>query len=137
MRKTIVTHLILIFILTTVCLCIVFSFYYTTPHNYTLYEYNNKKTKKISSSEYTIKSKDELVLTYADYNKKLLKITRSNKIKSEENSKGICSIITNIFKSENVTIEPNNLISLNKSDLIIKNNSTTNMNLTIEIYKLN
>jgi len=135
MRQTIVTHLILIFILTTIFLCIVFSFYYTTPHNYVLYKFNNKKNKKISSKEYTINPKDQLTLGYADYDKKLLKITRPNKVNSEEN-KGICTIITNSFKSENVIIEPTNLILLNKSDLIIKNNSTTNMKITIETYNL-
>jgi hypothetical protein len=135
MRQTIITHLILIFMLTTVFLCIVFSFYYITPHNYTLYEFNNKKTKKISSKELTINSKDQLVLAYTDYDKKLLKITRPNQINAEEN-KGICTIITNSFKSENIIIEPNNLIKLNYSDLIIKNNSTNSMKITIEIYSL-
>lgn len=138
MRQTIITHLILIFIFTTIFLCIGFSFYYTTPHNYTLYEFNKKKTKKISSNEFTINSKDQLVLTYFEYKQKLLKITRRElAINSEENiNKGICSIITNSFKSENIIIEPDNLILLNKSDLIIKNDSNINMKILIEIYNL-
>jgi hypothetical protein len=137
MRQTIITHLILIFIFTTIFLCIVFSFYYSTPHNYTLYEFN-KKNKKLSSKEFIINSKDQLVLTYSEYEHKLLKITRNEPaINSEENiNKGICSIITNSFKSENIIIEPNNLILLNNSDLIIKNNSNINMIIYIEIYSL-
>ena len=48
----------------------------------------------------------------------------------------MCSIITNSFKSENIKIEPNNLIKLNNSDLIIKNNSNNSMKITIEVYTL-
>jgi hypothetical protein len=129
--KILITNIIFLFILIVLFLSISFVAYYLTPHNYILYEYNKKTNKKISSELLIIQPKEEHILAYSDYNDKLLKLVKEN----NKNS-GICLIISNYYKSENVKINSNHLIKLNNSSIIIKNNSNNIMKINLELFTL-
>jgi len=129
--KAIITNIIFLFMLTVLFLSISFASYYLTPHNYKLYEYNKKNNKKISSQLLIIQPKEEIILSYTDYNDKLLKLVREDDIDS-----GICLVISNFYKSENIKIYSNNYIRLNNSNIRIKNNSKDIMKIKLELFNL-
>ena len=127
--KIYINYFVLLFILNVLLLCIFFSSFYMTHHNYKLYEYDTKNNTKTKTNNFIIKPNDELLLEYCKYHNNLLKLTNPN-------SNNICVIFTNSFKSENISVTPHNLIKLIDSDLIIHNNTKNNMNIMVEIYKI-
>jgi hypothetical protein len=128
MHKSIVGNFVLFFMLITLILSVSFAFYYLSPRNYTLYEYDNKTNKKTLTENFVIKPKEEIILTYKKYKNNLLKIITDKE--------SLCLTFTNFYKSENVVIDSNSLIKLNESDIVIKNNSNNNMDIKVELYNI-
>jgi hypothetical protein len=122
---------ILVFMFTVISLCILFSCYYISPNNYTLYDYNESYNNNyISSKEYTIKPNEQQKLKYSKYKNKKLRIYKSNDLANEQ----LSIIIENKFKSDNVCVNKNKLIKLVNSDLIIKNTSSNIFTITVNTY---
>lgn len=129
MNKLYINYFIFIFMMTIIFLSILFSFYYLTPNNYILYQYNTLTNKKTYSKKYLIEPSKKIILNYNKYYNKLLRIQNLN-------IQTTCIILTNNYKSENISIKSDQLLRLNKSDLIIHNNTTDKMFIEIEIYQI-
>lgn len=117
---------ILIFMFTVMSLCILFSLYYISPNNYKLSNFD-PNNKIISSKEYTIDIGKQKKLNYNKFKNKKIRI-----INNENECMPV--IFENKFKSDNIYIDKNKLISLVNSDLVIKNNLSTPMKINLEIY---
>ena len=117
---------ILIFMFTVISLCILFSFYYISPNNYVLFDYNSNE-KYISTKEYTVQSNEQLKIEYEKY--------KNNKIRIYNDTVELIAIVLeNKFKSDNIYIGKNKLIKLINSDLIIKNTTSNSIKIQIETY---
>lgn len=118
---------ILVFMFTVISLCVLFSFYYISPNNYKLYDYdpnNNNFTIK----EYTIKPQQHKKIKYSKYQKKKIRIFSNE-------AEYIALVFENKFKSDNIYVNKNKLIKLINSDLIIKNTTDKSIKIQIQIYE--
>lgn len=126
-NKLCIEFLILLFMFITFCLCISFSLYYITPSNYKLYDFN-ENNKIVLTKEYTIGPNKNKKIKGLRYPNKMFRIF-TNELEY------VAITLENKFKSENIYVNKNNLIKLVNSNLIIKNNTTATIKVTVEIYE--
>lgn len=117
---------ILVFMFTVVSLCILFSFYYISPNNYKLYDYNPNNNDFIFK-EYTIQPQQNKKIKYSKYQNKKIRIF-------SDEVEYIPLVFENKFKSDNIYVNKNKLIKLVNSDLIIKNTTDKSIKIQIQIY---
>lgn len=117
---------ILFFMITVSTLLVLFSIYYISPYNYTFYKLNDNY-KMSSKKNYTIQSNDTKKIRNNKYLNKLFRIY-------SESDVNISTTLENKFKSENIYLTKNDLIKLNNSNLIIKNNNGYPLKVIVEIY---
>ena len=91
---------ILVFMFTVMSLCVLFSCYYISPNNYTLYDYdsNNNRAK---SKEYMIEPQKHKKIKYNKYENKKLRIV-SNDVEY------VPIVCENKFKADNLHVNKNN-----------------------------
>lgn len=125
---------ILIFIIVVVILLLSFSFYYMTPNNYTIHDFeliNNIKpfkTIKIKINEYC-----KYVLNSTDLDEELSNMLIQ--IKTESQNYPIKLLIGNTLKSQNLYVLEDTLIqSNNNSCITIINNNDKPINYDINLY---
>ena len=117
---------ILVFMFTVVSLCILFSFYYISPNNYKLYDYDPNNNDFIFK-EYTIQPQQNKKIKYSKYQNKKIRIF-------SDEVEYIPLVFENKFKSDNIYVNKNKLIKLVNSDLIIKNTTDKSIKIQIQIY---
>jgi hypothetical protein len=105
---------------------VLFSFYYISPNNYKLYDYDPSNTNFVSK-EYTIQPNKEKILKFSKYQNKKIRILKND-------DECIPLVFENKFKSENTYVGKNKIIKLVNSDLIIKNTATDPIQIKIQIY---
>ncbi len=127
---------ILIFIIVVVILLLSFSFYYMTPNNYTIHDFNlisdikPFKTIKIKINEY-----GKYVLNSTDLDEELSNMIIQ--IKTESQFYPIKLLIGNALKSQNLYILEDTLIqSNNNSCITIINKDDKPIDLEINLYSI-
>jgi len=117
---------VLIFMFLVMSLSILFIFYYITPHNYVIYDYE-PTIKPISTKKITIDTNKEKIIKYKNIKDKKIRFYSSD-------YEIIPIMFNNKFKSENIYINKNKLILSKNSDLIIKNTKNIPLNIQIDFF---
>jgi hypothetical protein len=111
---------------TTCSLCVLFSLYYVTPSNYKLCKIS-ESDKLLFKKEYIIEPNKKKKIKTLKYSDKYIRIF-------SENIDFLKVLVENKFKSENLYISKDDLIKLVKSDMIIKNDISDKIKVTVEFY---
>jgi hypothetical protein len=116
------TFFIIVFILIILLL-----FFYITPKTYKLYDFDNIKYNLIITDKIVLESSGEYEIESEKLKNKFIKFNIDN----------LNLTFTNLLKSENIkyNIVKNNLIKVNNSNLIIKNNNKNSIEIIYEIYE--
>jgi hypothetical protein len=132
--KETINKCILIFIIIVVILLLSFSFYYMTPNNYIIHDFeliNNIKPFKIIKIK--ISEYDKYILNSIDINEELSNMLIQ--IKTESQYYPIKLLISNLLKSQNLYVLEDTLIqSNNNSCITIINKNDKPIDLEINLF---
>ena len=127
-KEIIVKYLIILFSLICILTIILLTAYYFTPNNYLILKNDNEMYKYISNESIEINSNSFIILTDSKYKNVYLKFSNDDEINL---------IIYNWFKSQNIIINPTDLLYLNSnsnSNIKILNNSENKIILNLQFY---
>ena len=125
LTKIIVNYFVLIFIFIFFIIIILLSFYYLTPNNYSLINFDADKYQQIKQIEYIINPYSSILLDYNDIKNKLLKFDQEANL-----------LVKNIFKSQNLYYSEDLLLKvIYLSDLFILNDTENEINIKLTLYE--
>ena len=126
-RKSIVHFVVLIFGLVIILIFILLVMYYITPNNYELLNWDENKFILQNQIEYMIKPNTTINIENIYLNKYLRFSSQTN------------LIIKNVFKSQNIIINKNEVLVKSKynSKILLSNNSDIEEKVVIYFYSLN
>lgn len=126
-RKSIVHFVVLIFGLVIILIFILLVMYYITPNNYELLNWDENKFILQNQIEYMIKPNTTINIENIYLNKYLRFSSQTN------------LIIKNVFKSQNIIINKNEVLVKSKynSEILLSNNSDIEEKVVIYFYSLN
>jgi hypothetical protein len=124
LNKIFIYYTTIIFIYITILIVILLNFYYITPNNYKIINLIDTNLIILYQKKIIIKPNEKYNLDY--------------KLKSEyiNFNKDTNVIISNFVKSQNITIDKFQILNVKfGSELIILNNTNSDINLKITFYK--
>lgn len=127
MKKSVVYFVVLIFGFIIMLIFILLTMYYLTPNNYELIKWDENKFHHCNKIEYIIKSNTIINIGCIESDKYLMFPSQTN------------LIVSNIIKSQNISINEDNELVKSKynSEIFLTNNSDIDKKITINFYSLN
>ena len=123
--RPIVNFFVLVFVIITLLIAVLLVIYYSTPNNYIIYKFDktkfNPENKQI---EYIVEPGSNIKIKSSDYMGLKIRFSTDTNL-----------LIKNIFKSQNIFVNSNDLVDIMyNSDVIIINDTDLEKKLILNLY---